>query len=236
MMRNHFFSNTQGGKSVFIQVPIFLFLSSLSYASFEDSLKKELISRYYGAEIELLTSIECIRGSLPVSDQPLLFLTEDGMGNARFTWKDSRYPFHSEGKVSFSAWMQGRSAQKRIKPGEALHPDYFVSKKIDVARGAGREYRGALFPIGEEISQMESTQTIMEGQFLVTSAVRKIPDVKRGEIVRIKLMSGDLTLSTQGVSQETGYVHNQIKVITQGKVKKEFSGLLKEGRMVEVQL
>ena len=46
-----------------------------------------------------------------------------------------------------------------------------------------------------DIAHLEARQTILEGQTLLSSAVERIPDVRRGDSVRVQLVSNGIMLS-----------------------------------------
>jgi flagella basal body P-ring formation protein FlgA len=201
-------------------------------------LKKELSKTYSGARVEL-GAIQWTRGVRSDPYQSVVFYGDDARGNAHFLLRaggaSGAPTVSSEGWVAFSAWLPAKVALRRIHPGEKLTPDAFVTQQVDVATGLGREYRGVIFPSEAEVTAFESTQTLLEGQFLLGSGVRKIPDIRRGDSVRIQLIAGDLILSTQGIAQEAGYLNGSIRALTT-RNKREVSGLLKADGVLEVKL
>jgi flagella basal body P-ring formation protein FlgA len=87
----------------------------------------------------------------------------------------------------------------------------------------------------QAIANYEAIQTIMEGQFLVTSSFRKVPDVRRGDSIRVNIVSNGLILMALGTSEESGYINHSIRVRT-GKTKRELVGKLLPGGVIEVKL
>ena len=209
----------------------------------EELLKKEISRAYASSKVELLGPIQWVRPLTPGLNPALYtvinLVGDDEKGSIHFIFSSETGSSHSqpalEGWVRFSAKVPARVAQRRIFPGEKLSPSVFEIKDIEVSQGPGRQYRGVILSPETEISSFESIQTVLEGQFLLSSAVRKIPSVRRGDTVRILLVSGDLTVSTQGIAQEPGYVENTIKALTL-KNKREVSGILKADGVVEVKL
>ncbi len=130
-----------------------------------------------------------------------------------------------------TAWV----ALKRIYPGEKLIPEFFKLQEVDVSQGWAKEVRTDLLPKEINLSQLEARQSILEGQFALLSGVQKIPDIKRGERVQVRLISGGVALSTSATAEEPAYVHGSVHVMT-GKTKRVLVGVLLEDKSVEVKL
>jgi flagella basal body P-ring formation protein FlgA len=198
-------------------------------------LQKEISTNYGDAEIQLSSNIQWVKGGNPAMPARITLLGDDGRGNLHFSVTDDLTFRVSEGWISFSAWVPARIALKRIRPGELLQPDHFVVQNVNVALGQPREYRGLILSQTTELQGLEAIQTILEGQFLLSSAVQRIPDVRRGDSVQVKLISGDLILTTQGHAEEAAYLNRPVRVMT-GKNKRELMGYLQSGGVVEVKL
>ncbi len=141
----------------------------------------------------------------------------------------------AEGFVPFAAWVPARVAVKRIMPGEVLAQEMFVTQDINVAAGQAYDLRGVILSHESDVTGLEARQTILEGAFLTTPAVRKVPDVRKGDSVRIRIQADGVQLSTLGTAEEPGYLNGRVRVLTQ-KTKREFVGELSAGRIVEVKL
>ena len=199
-----------------------------------ERLKNELANSYGGARIEIVPPVQWVKGLAREEVKSLSLLNDDGRGNIHFS-VISAEGYLSEGWVNFRAWVSARIATRRLHLGDVINPENFTTQEANVAAGPAHEYRGVLFPTKDPLSGLEAIQTILEGQYLTSSAVRRIPDIRRGDSLQVKLISGDLILSTSGISEESGYINQQIRVRT-GKAKKEISGLLLPGRQIEVRL
>lgn len=138
-------------------------------------------------------------------------------------------------QLPYEAWVKTWVAKKRIFPNTKLRAEDFRIAEINVAQGVGREYRGIIANADFSIQGFESKQTILEGNFLTTSAFRKEPSVRRGDLVKMELLSGGLVLTTQAVVQEPASVGDRVRVLTQ-KSKREMVGQLKDDQRVEVRL
>jgi flagella basal body P-ring formation protein FlgA len=202
---------------------------------FQSALKREISKHYGGAVINLLQDVQWDKGQGPQVFTKITVLGDDGKGNLNFSTRHSSGEVESKGWVNIAAWMPVQVAIKRIRPGESLKGEMFSTQTIDVSRGVGYEYRGVLFPSQSTVQGLETAQTVLEGQFLTSSAVQRVPDIRRGDSVRIRLISGDLLLTTSGIAGEPGYYNGKIRVIT-GKSKRELSGLLQPSGIVEVRL
>jgi flagella basal body P-ring formation protein FlgA len=210
-------------------------------ASLEDAIKAEIAGAYPGAAIEFFGPVRWTRGALPESTSQVRFLGENGRGEAQIQVRGvideqgEAAAVVSEGMVPFAAKMPAWVALRRVLPGEKIDPSFFVKKSIDVARGQAREQRGLILPASETLAGLESRQTILEGQFLTTPAIQKAPDLRRGDIVNIRVISGGLTVDLQGTAEESGYLDGHVKVMAT-KTKRELVGQLKPGSIVEVSL
>ena len=198
-------------------------------------LRNELSKVYGGARITLSDQIRWVKGGVPRQVRGVMLYGDDGRGNSHFSIQGDLPAEVAEGWVGFSAWIPARIAVRRILPGEPLNPNFFTNKLVDVATGQAHEYRGVLLPEEAEVKGLETIQTILEGQFLLSSAVRRVPDVRRGDMVRVQLVSGDLLLSTQAMVEEPAYLNGPVRVMTT-RGKRELSGLLKAEGVVEVKL
>jgi flagella basal body P-ring formation protein FlgA len=189
-------------------------------------VKKEISRAYGGARVELLDSIQWMNKKEPQSVFSISITGDDGRGKVRIAVKETENGFSLEGWVRFSAWVNARIAVKRIHPGEVLNPEYFTEQDIDISNGMARD---------KKLTKLEAIQTILEGQFLTNSAIQNMPDLRRGDSVRVHLISGGLVLSTLGIAEEPGYVNHQIRILA-GKSKRELLGLLQANGVIEVKL
>jgi flagella basal body P-ring formation protein FlgA len=140
-----------------------------------------------------------------------------------------------EGKITFSALVPAWIAKRRIQPGERLKSEDFSVQDVNVAYGMNREFRGVILPASANLNVLESKQTILEGQFALSSGVKRVPDVRRGDVVRLSVMSGEVSLSLQGTAEEPAYINDSVRVMTL-KTKKQMIGKLGPNGSVEVRL
>jgi len=148
--------------------------------------------------------------------------------------EDSKSIFKNQ-LVKFNAWLEAPVAIRRINQGERLSADLFKNTEVNVAMGLGYEYRGVIASTKTDFAGLEAKNTLLEGQFLISSALQKSPEIRRGDLVKVELMSGDLTLGTQAVAQEPGFVGQNLRILVT-KTKKELIGKLKSNNVVEVNL
>lgn len=203
--------------------------------SLQTALVQEIEKNYSGARIQLNSDVRWVRGGKSWEGEALKFIGEDGRGNAHFSLQNSAGYFVAEGWVAFSAWVEARTAQRRVHPGDLLIPSGFSTRQVDVASGQSHDYRGVILPAAADLAGLEAIQTILEGQLLVSSAVRRVPDVRRGDAIRVLLKSNDLALSLPGIAQEPSYLNRQVKVMTV-RTKRELMGQLMPNGVVEVKL
>ncbi len=138
-------------------------------------------------------------------------------------------------QTPYEAWKKVPIALHRVYPNAKLKNEDFKVQEINVASGVAREYRGVMVASDTVFTNLQSRQTILEGQYVVSSAIQRQPDVRKGDTVKLELISGDLSLTTQGVVEEEGYVGGQVRVMT-AKTKREITGKVKEDHSVEVNL
>ena len=67
------------------------------------------------------------------------------------------------------------------------------------------------------------------------TAVERVPDVRRGDTVKIRVISGDLKLLTLGIAQENGLTGSKVRVVSR-TTNQELVGQLKQDGVVEVKL
>lgn len=209
-------------------------------AELRKQIETQLQSRFVGAEIKL-PSLEKICQQSPLSevdrvqevriteDKPQGVLVVEVRGSS-----DSR-EIRQSFQTPYEAWVDVQVASRRIYPNTTLKKQDFRVQKINVSSGMPREFRGVLLKPEVDVSTLESRQTILEGHFLTESAVHQQPAVRKGEMVRLELMSGDMSLTTQAIVQEAAQVGQRVRVITL-KTKKEMSGKVRPDHSIEVRL
>jgi flagella basal body P-ring formation protein FlgA len=201
----------------------------------KEEIRKEIAKLYPNTEIELKGSIDWISGAPSATPGTPVLLNEGVSNAAYFSIGTKHMPSYAEGRVKFSAWLSARIAIRRILPLEPLKSELFHKQNIDVSTGQAHELRGLIITDSADLSNMEAVQTIIEGQPLVATAIRRVPDIRRGESVKIELKSQGMTLSTLGIAEEPAYINRQVRVMTL-KNKRELLGRLQPGGVVEVNL
>lgn len=215
-----------------------LFFFQNAFASEVVFLKKllhEVLIFYNGQKIEKIGKINWTYGDFFLNPKKITILGEVSPGNVKFAIFGDEKNKYSEGCFLVSVWALAKVSNKKIKPGEKLKNEFFSLKNIEISRLKMPESRRYILNVNQDLENLEAVQTILEGDLLLSSSVKKIPDVRRGELVNVRLSSGNVTLSVPGISEDFGYLNDKIKVIT-SKAKKQFSGYLSPGGVVEVQL
>lgn len=198
-------------------------------------IKAELAKKFPNARIETIGAPRITRGSIDAAVSKVTILEETAKGDVHFLVHSADGAATAEGWTSFSALVPAQVAVRRIQPGERLNKDLFVEQSVNVATGIGREYRGVILSSETKFDTLETRQTILEGQFATATAVQRVPDVRKGDSLQVRLVSGGLSLSTQGTADEPGQHDQQIRVITQ-KSKRALVGKLGTDGIVEVRL
>lgn len=138
-------------------------------------------------------------------------------------------------QTPFQALMNVPVAARKIYPKTKLKKEDFSMATIDASRGSNRVYRGSIMTNLDGLMNMETKQTILAGQFVVSSAVQKQPDVRAGETIKLELRAGNLSLTTSALVRENGSVGERIHVTTT-QTKKELVGKILEDKTIEVSL
>lgn len=202
---------------------------------FSDQLAQAVGKLYPGARIALGNQVHWTRGKLSPDFSNVSALGESSRGEIMFSVTGASGRRDGEGWVGFSAWMPARVAIKRVHPGERLSEDSFSRQDVNVAVGSAHDLRGLIHDPLAALSGLEARQSVLEGSMLLSSSVQRTPDVRRGDAVRVRLISNGLSLMTQGTADEPAYQDGQIHV-TASKTKRSLVGTLLPTGIVEVKL
>lgn len=123
-------------------------------------------------------------------------------------------------------------AQRRVRPGEELVREDFVSQ---ACHEKDRQQGLCVLTASDWDKKWEATQTLLEGGYLTSYALRRQPDLKRGDWVKVQVRTGGVTLTTVGRLQQPAYYDELVKVLA-GQQKKEVSGILNPDHVVSVDL
>ncbi len=140
-----------------------------------------------------------------------------------------------QGRVGYSAMKSSYIPRRRIVPGQPLDPQDFDTRDVDVSTAANRVNRGLILGTNITISGLESRQTLLEGQPVLTTAVQKLPDVRRGDHLQVEVVLGDIVLSTRAEATENGLKGSRLRALTE-KQKREVVGTLRNDGVLEVRL
>jgi flagella basal body P-ring formation protein FlgA len=204
-------------------------------------IRMSLTEKIAGTEVRI-PSLEKLMAVAPMANyseiKSVRLVVDRANGVAQFEVIGST----SEGKelveviqTPYEAWKKVPVATHRIFPNSKLKTEDFKIEEVNVATGSAREFRGVMLPADTNLNELQSKQTILEGQYVVSSAIQKTPDLRKGDTVKLELISGDLTLTTQAVVEESGTVGSQVRVMTT-KTKRELMGLVKADHSVELTL
>lgn len=200
-----------------------------------DSIATAISTQYPGARITIDNRINWSRGGWPQGAANVSLLGETSRGEMMFSATDSNGRRVGEGWVGFAAWQPAYVAVKRVKPGEKIAKDMFARREVNVAAGAARDIRGLILDPQTPVESLEARQSVLEGQILLSSAVQRVPDVRRGDTVTVLLVSNGLSLTTQGRVEEPAYSGENVRV-TASKTKRALTGRLIDRGTVEVKL
>lgn len=202
-----------------------------------EMIQYNLTQRYPGAEIELIGAITVDGNGLPTQNQTIQYQGDTQAGHANFvvSGKFNHQPVQAKVSAQYKAWMQIYYPNQKIRPRQLIEKDQFVLNRIDMSLNKNRAYVGLYVDKRFKFKDIRTRQTILPGRPLLKSAIEKVPDVAKGEHIRLRLMSGQLTLVTRGVVQESAYEGAQVKV-TVDQTKKILTGRLVQDKTVEVTL
>ncbi len=195
--------------------------------------RTQIQQAYPGAQVSVAAEgLSCVGGQLPAGAQSASLLNDTGRGYARLMVQGKA---QTECWAQFQARMPAWIAKHRVLPGERLTNEGFELKDVDVSQGMAREMRGLLLDRQAPLASLEARQTLLEGQMVLSSAVQRVPDLKRGDTVQIRMQVGGVILSTQGTAEEPAYLQAPVRVLSQ-KSKRLLVGKLVETGVVEVRL
>ena len=216
--------------------------STAVHANTSAVIQRALAERLGANRVEIIQTLS-VTPARPLDDaDSASVIEENSRGEARVLVRGwigrepaTRVAAQAEYRVRHAAWALGWVASRRVAPGERLQVEGLRVQEINVAEGLAHEYRGILLPPTEDLSRLEARQTLVEGGFVTTAAVRKIPDLRRGDTVRLDVVSGDVNLSTSATALEPASLNQPVRVQTV-KGKREMLGVLRDGAVVEVRL
>jgi flagella basal body P-ring formation protein FlgA len=212
----------------------------------DQALSRELSGRYPGATVEWTAdpilneqspspSQRTVGGSSASSEEWIVEeASEPSPGVLRFTAKTPRGARVS-GSLGFKALVPAWIVTRRVMPGEALRGEDAMVRNLDVTSGLAHESRALLLSAETRIEGLEARQTLVEGGMLTTASVRKAADLRKGEPVKIRLLSGALELSSQGIAEDSARHGDSVRVQV-SKTKRILVGRLQEDGSVEVRL
>jgi flagella basal body P-ring formation protein FlgA len=200
-----------------------------------DKLSQSISARYPGAKVSVGARINWSHRSSGEKIQGVSLLGETSRGEMMFAVTGADGRRDGDGWVEFSAWTTARVAVKRLHPGDRLSAEMFSLQEINVAAGQPHELRGVILEADAPVNGLEARQSVLEGQLLLSSSVQRIPDVRRGDMVSVHLVSNGLSLQTQGTATEPAYSGGPVRVSV-SKTKREIVGKLGTNGVVEVKL
>ena len=80
-----------------------------------------------------------------------------------------------------------------------------------------------------------ASQVIKKGKALTTTMVKNCPDIHKGDLVGVKLVSGNLIVETKGVTKKDGYIGHRAEV-TLDRTGKTVFGEIMSMNLVRVEL
>ncbi len=137
--------------------------------------------------------------------------------------------------VHFRTFKKVLRPRLSIAAGTALTPDLFEKIEIETTRGMAQQQQHQMIPESTDLKAYEARWTLGKGQTLVDSQIAKIPLIRRGETLKLRVSTGDIHIMTSARAEQNASIGDVVRV-TAVKTKREFSGRLVESGLVEVKL
>ncbi len=209
-----------------------------------NALQAEIQKTFSGARVELHSGIQGIdplwleeanRNQVRLSQLTWTSLGQGKSNEWLFQLSDTSKKQTFTAGVLFAAYTLAHFSKKRILPLQTLQNEDFEVREIDLSSPQYRDQRGLVMEAREDLTQLEAKQTILEGTPIYRHAVQAVYDVKRGDALQVRLVSGEIVLTTSGVASENAYLGKAVRV-TAGKNKKDLVGKVVSAQSVEVKL
>lgn len=202
----------------------------------QSKIIKEIQKQIAHSQVEILPfNTDKVPDSSKVISVKYLSESPQGTASIGFICKTENGITEVTVNIPYRAKVTAAVATQRLKFGQKISTNDYSMQEIDVTSGLYREIRGLLITDESKLSKMQAHQTLIENQPILSSGVIVSPDIQRGESVKLKLVSGGLSVNTTGIAQEPSYIDQPIRVMSL-KTKREVSGILRNGNTVEVQL
>jgi len=208
---------------------LWVFTVGKALASPQEVLRFHLQKKYPNTEIKVDQDISWKKPMLAKEDS-IVSSYEVRPGVYRVEFKNG-----GAGEFRVKALLRVLVASESIAPGVRLNKKKFEVREVDVFDASYSLFRTALASTDNVLEEYETKQTIVAGEPLLVTAIRKVPDVRKGKQVSVEIVSGGLRVTTEGRSEGTGFVGMELDVQILS-TKKKLSGILKSPGLVEVTL
>ena len=138
-------------------------------------------------------------------------------------------------RVRYSAHMRIPLAVRKIQPMEKLVESDFRFETVDVSKGMYPSLRGLVVEHLDGILQHETKQTILPGQPPLTNGLQRIADVRRGDVLQLRMLGQGVSIQATAQAEEQGHLGQSIRVLIQ-RTKKPMQAKIIDAKTVEVQL
>ena len=123
--------------------------------------------------------------------------------------------------LDVSAYIPVFVANHTISRKEKLIPNMFTQKNWLLNRDFDRYVQDI-----REVEGTMSIQVIKKGKALTDSMIKNRPDIFKGDIVGVELISGNVTVETKGVVKKDGHLGRTAEVILDRTGKKVFGEIV----------
>jgi flagella basal body P-ring formation protein FlgA len=156
--------------------------------SIETQLRVDLAKRYPDSKISFLSPIE-LQGHVDLNTVTLLSSQLMNQGTVKAQVVDAQgiqTILHTRVDVQMPAYI----AKKRIYPGNALKNEDFAIAYVSLNDSFARENSSFIVPPKQQpLEGLEAKNSILEGSYILSTVLKKITAIKRGDPIQIKLSS-----------------------------------------------
>ena len=132
--------------------------------------------------------------------------------------------------VDLSIYIDVVIATKKLKRGEIVQREKISIKRLKFSWDYGNLIKSINSAVG-----LATKQVIREGEILKRSWLREPPDIRRGDKIKVQILSRDLVVTTSGEVKEDGLVGDKVKIVCAATGKHVY-GIVQSPQLVTIQL
>jgi flagella basal body P-ring formation protein FlgA len=137
-----------------------------------------------------------------------------------------KYPVTIDISVKLPVWVANQKIHRKVD----LKLNMFSKQK----KWISRDFHRFVLDQNDLVGTM-SIQVIKKGKILMQNMIKTRPDVVRGNLIHVELISGNLIIETKGKARTNGFMGHQTDVILD-KTGKTLSGEIVNSNLVRVEV